>query len=292
MGARKMRRNGTKQDVAKQAGSMGVGFEVWGTGYDWDALQVVLDRLGETGRVDTKQIPVGLRIEKDGNGDPLVTDHSVATFVPSHGVAGTVYYVDEDEELDELTGFHASSLKRALKGGEPHDRHVFIADYLLTGDYTGAADIARANIRAIENMLEEEEVDLEGHAFEITGPHGMEAMAFRLDSTHPVVLDVLSRLDSYPLLDEQEHSELERELQEEAWENWARSDFVQGIEKRLGIEIDDEDDDVRTVFFEAQDQVGDDGHAESGGWYFPMERYIEQVDRDDLDDADVVYTVD
>lgn len=47
------------------------------------------------------------------------------------------------------------------------------------------------------------------------------------------MLDCLQSLEQYPLISEDDHSELELELQQEAWESWAASDWRCEVEKRL-----------------------------------------------------------
>jgi hypothetical protein len=49
------------------------------------------------------------------------------------------------------------------------------------------------------------------------------------------MIEELHGLESYPLLSEDDHSELELELQDEAWDSWAARDWAAAVEKRLAL---------------------------------------------------------
>jgi hypothetical protein len=47
------------------------------------------------------------------------------------------------------------------------------------------------------------------------------------------MLETLAALESYPLISEDDHSALELELQQEAWESWAAADWRKELERKL-----------------------------------------------------------
>ena len=49
------------------------------------------------------------------------------------------------------------------------------------------------------------------------------------------MIEELHGLESYPLLSEDDHSELELELQDEAWDSWAAKDWAAAVETRLAL---------------------------------------------------------
>jgi hypothetical protein len=59
------------------------------------------------------------------------------------------------------------------------------------------------------------------------------------------MLECLLALEQYPLISEDDHSQLETELQDEAWERWARSEWQDAIRKALEGYCDDDDWDKR-----------------------------------------------
>lgn len=54
------------------------------------------------------------------------------------------------------------------------------------------------------------------------------------------MLDTLDSLESYCLLDEDDHSELEIELQDEAWQSWAAAEWRSAVEATLAQHLDDD----------------------------------------------------
>jgi len=47
------------------------------------------------------------------------------------------------------------------------------------------------------------------------------------------MIETLQALENYPLISEDDHSELELELQDEAWDSWAASDWRRAVEKAI-----------------------------------------------------------
>jgi hypothetical protein len=56
------------------------------------------------------------------------------------------------------------------------------------------------------------------------------------------MLETLAALESYPLISEDDHSALELELQQEAWESWAAADWRKELERKLQQHAPDDAD--------------------------------------------------
>lgn len=54
------------------------------------------------------------------------------------------------------------------------------------------------------------------------------------------MLDTLDSLESYPLLSDDDHSQLETELQGEEWEQWAAAEWRSAVEAKLAQHLDDD----------------------------------------------------
>jgi hypothetical protein len=113
------------------------------------------------------------------------------------------------------------------------------------GDYTGS-DYDRSNARSILR-------DWPEHVVRVTGHHGFEALVLPMGADVPAELfDAILRLGDYPLYDEDDHSALCTELEQEDWTSWGRSDWRREIRK--AAHADDRDDDV--------DELDDDAYVD------------------------------
>jgi len=103
----------------------------------------------------------------------------------------------------------------------------FVSDFLSGSDYSGCL-VERANYRVfLEEFGERDGVH------EVYGGHGTYAVAVRVDAIDEEMAAVFDALEDYPLIDEETHSELELEAENEAWDCWARGDFVRELESRF-----------------------------------------------------------
>lgn len=91
------------------------------------------------------------------------------------------------------------------------------------GGYS-APSIYRSNARVFRDDFAKELAKADGD-----GPGLSLDIRFVTDD----MLEILAALESYPLISEDDHSQLEMELQQEAWEQWAADDFRKEVGKRL-----------------------------------------------------------
>jgi hypothetical protein len=115
------------------------------------------------------------------------------------------------------------------------------------------------------------------------------------------VIETVEALKSYCLIDDTEHSELELQAQQDAWESWAASDWRKLVEKALGEyapetadlyweeerldAVPDLESKLAALFHACAEEAGEYWEEESdGGQWIRLERVAEQLDRQDLVD--------
>jgi hypothetical protein len=113
------------------------------------------------------------------------------------------------------------------------------------------------------------------------------------------MIETLHGLEQYPLIDEDDHSNLEMELQEEEWESWAAREWRDKVVAALDAYAPEnaepywaeehmdkiEDDKLRELFHACADVSNTYWYEESGSGYFiDMDRVASAIDRADLVD--------
>jgi hypothetical protein len=111
---------------------------------------------------------------------------------------------------------------------------VWISSHCQGGDYGGGTHNV-SNARVLIDQFFSPELR------EITGGWGSLGVAVDPRYLSEDLLNSLQGLEDYPVLDEEDLSHYELELQGEAWENWAEQEFRQALESRLS-EISSEDE--------------------------------------------------
>lgn len=155
-----------------------------------------------------------------------------------------------------------------------------------------APSIYRSNARVFRDdfssELEEADGDADGIALDIR---------FVTDE----MLETIESLENYPLLSEDDHSELETELQDEAWESWAASDWRGLVTTALAEFAPESSDDAEQWAEDAMERVADKALAElfqgcadqtstywqeesDGCQWIDLKRAAEAIDRHDLQD--------
>jgi hypothetical protein len=136
---------------------------------------------------------------------------------------------------------------------------TYITDAALcAGDYSGCGSVGEANLRTIEALADDDDIDQmhtthshfermrKGWAWEgddeidapivfLRGAYGSRSAWVRAD--HDELSQIVNALSDYALIDEEECSRVETEWEDEAWESWLRSDLLRtledGVEDRL-----------------------------------------------------------
>lgn len=153
---------------------------------------------------------------------------------------------------------------------------IFVIDGAAGSDYVGGL-VAKSNYQTFEKMAEEES-GLERFFIWLSGGHGTFGVAVRLDRGYvpSQILDAISALANYPLLDEEAHSHLELEAEQEAWDSWARDDWRKALmkahpEHEEAIE-DFSDEELSELWREASDAAGVYVEHTAEGPYFDFKR--------------------
>jgi hypothetical protein len=148
--------------------------------------------------------------------------------------------------------------------------------YTAHGDYVGYADVGAANYRVFKDDYSEHK-DI---AF-ISGDYGFQAVIYNTSTKDEEILEILKKIVDYPLIDEDLHSEVTMEWENEAWECWARSDFKRAIAKlfpNLEEIIDDiSDEDIWTIFHGAQEKANEYWACETSGAYIDVDKIAKKV---------------
>jgi len=126
-------------------------------------------------------------------------------------------------------------------------------------DYSGGS-VQRSNYRVILGDIEHRRPGIE----QIFGSHGYQALAY--DATlGPIPADdelceMLDGVNDYALIDDDDHSELESELEAEAWDDYGREDFKREVLGVLALHDPDQeqeapDDDAMCTVADCIDSV-------------------------------------
>jgi len=161
----------------------------------------------------------------------------------------------------------------------------FYLPTLMSGsDYSGES-VTVSNHRV---FLDEFKALNQTGIWDVYGGHGTYAVAIRVSAITESMLEVFEQLENYPLISEEDHSEVEMEAEQEAWDSWTRHDF-----KRLLIEkfphleekIDAMPDDggLWRVLAEGMERANEYWIHETGNNAFVrLERVIEHITEQDI----------
>lgn len=124
---------------------------------------------------------------------------------------------------------------RPIKDGEAALTDYFEPNYMGGSDYSGGS-VEFAN----HKVFVEEFGDLPG-VHTIHGDFDTYGVVIRLDCITPAMMEIFERLDNYPVIDEEAMAEVEREAEDEAWDDWVRHDY-----ERAWVAALNEDDEYDT----------------------------------------------
>ena len=120
------------------------------------------------------------------------------------------------------------------------DAEAALTDY-FEPNYMGGSDYSGGSVEVANHKVFLEEFgDLPG-VHEIHGDFDTYGVVIRLDCITPRMFEVFDGLDNYPVIDEEAMSEVEREAEDEAWDNWVRHDYERALVAALN-----EDDEYAT----------------------------------------------
>jgi hypothetical protein len=164
-----------------------------------------------------------------------------------------------------------------------------IHDLMTYSDYSNGRVIQESNYRAFLVECENEE-DNPNAIIRLHGGYDTNALAIKVSKLTESMLECLHSLEDYPILDEQIMGELELEGQDEAWTSWVRDDFIKGLEKKLGIEFaDSQEDKIVKLFWETSEMIGEYWFEDGCSQYIRVEKLVEKIELSDLQELGLEY---
>jgi hypothetical protein len=146
---------------------------------------------------------------------------------------------------------------------------------LCVGDYGGAGSVGEANIRSLEAECDEAVIR-----------HGYYSFRQLWLPATPHWQEVVEKLEeNYPLYDDESHSEVESEWEEEAWRDFGRKDLLRGLAKAMGDELEEiaegdlSEDDLWECYRGAMEETNNYPAYENSGTCLPIGRIQEAFNR-------------
>lgn len=152
-----------------------------------------------------------------------------------------------------------------------------VPDLLSGSDYSGCL-VQRSN----HDVWREEFADGEDKWWTaVIGGYCTYAIVVDMESVTDEAKEFLDALDGYCIADDNHHSNMEMQAQSEAWESWARTDFIRALEKRFNVEdLDDAADSqaLFELFHDTADRIGEYWENQQGSeMYIRIDRIVAAV---------------
>lgn len=245
-------------------------------------------------RTRSKRHPWAKRLSPGGRATPNPSHWETVGDMLGGDIEG-VYEVDKygtrDIDLGDAGSIPYSALSAPGPSKPDPRKSLYLSRYLSYGDYDGSTAVERSN----HQVFMDEHGEKPG-VYEIYGSHGASAIGVGLWVDDEDIIETLAALQDYPLISDDAHSEMEIEMQQEAYESGADRDFVHEVGKKLRVDIDDsvwDNPKLPDLFWEALRRCEEHGRyaaIEGGGnVYFPIDEMAASVSKKDLDEAGVDY---
>lgn len=146
----------------------------------------------------------------------------------------------------------------------------FNHDLLVYGDYCNTGAVGKANVQSI---LDDTELCERVGVMELHEAYNTTLLMFPIEALQDEELqNILKSLDDYPCLDDGLMSELEVEMQGDAWVSYGQRDFERYLAK-LGYNTDDISSDTLDELFDHFRSISnyDIGYVDGDSWYFDFE---------------------
>jgi hypothetical protein len=191
----------------------------------------------------------------------------------------------EDQLVNLFKGEKFADLSRHGQWTDSKDGRYLVPSYLSGSDYSGSL-VTKSNHGV---WCKNFESGLGVWWQDVVGGQGTYAIVIDLKGIpaeeESNVAEFLNGLQEYPLADEDHHSELQREAESEAWKDWAKRDFVKGIEKKFNIELDGVNEDLLfEIFIESSDHSNTYWENEwADSMYIDIDRIVKSVTKTDAE---------
>lgn len=146
----------------------------------------------------------------------------------------------------------------------------FNHDLLVYGDYCNTGAVGKANVQTI---LDDSDLCERTGVIELHEAYNTTSLMFPIAALQDKELqEVLKALDDYPCLDDELMSELEIEMQGDAWVNYGQREFERYL-TRLGYDTDELSSDTLDELFDYFKSISnyDIGHVDGDSWCFDFE---------------------
>lgn len=165
-----------------------------------------------------------------------------------------------------------------FEGTVTDKKAVYVIPKLLSGSDAGPDSLVqRSNFRS---FLRDHKRKAGVH--EIYGGYGSYGLAIRLDRYETTFKDIFDQLESFCLYDEEDHSELEHEEQNRAWEEDFRDEVKETLQKNLegylGPDIDFEDDEIDELFYLASEETATYWEDDGGRPWIRLDRLMPNLE--------------
>lgn len=171
--------------------------------------------------------------------------------------------------------------------GSKAGREWFAVDYCGGSDYVG--DLAtKSNYRSLMKLCKEALQDAdtcqEPWFVELYGGHGTFGIVLHCARTPTDIYDVIYQLNNYPLVDEDDYSELQHDEEGEAWVNWASHDFNRALENKFPTYDFDEisGDDLYKLFHTAAEDSNTYWETDGMSMHIKIDRVVDNIELSDL----------
>jgi hypothetical protein len=119
-----------------------------------------------------------------------------------------------DNKPEDLARLSYGDLKPLDKHQTPEPTDFLVPDALSGSDYCSSGSVEVSNHRVFLDQFKDSP-----NMYDVYGGYGTFAVAIRLDSITDEMVEVLNALEDYPVIDEEDLSEVECEAEEETWSN-------------------------------------------------------------------------
>lgn len=135
---------------------------------------------------------------------------------------------DCERTWDPATRGYTYSRYRTVRGTS-----LTLIDLATGSDYSGTL-VEASNARCLKRDFP--------WLVEVHGGHGTFGVAYlgKRENQSDALIEAIDSLASYPLYDEQDHSDLEHEQEQEQWESDGRDDFKRALVKHFDLILDEE----------------------------------------------------
>lgn len=167
------------------------------------------------------------------------------------------------------------------------DEDSWFQPQMCSGSDYGDCDlVCKSNYRVLEAACSEALRDQDTCRLPwfvtLTGGHGSYGILIHARRAPDSIAELLEGLARYPLLSEDDHSQLEADESEEAWNDWAREDYVRELEKAFEAVTDSvydlsevADGDLYEHFRNNGDAIGEHWRDDGGSMYIDVKKIAE-----------------